>query len=85
MKVIIAVILATLLLLSLSACGCSNSMVNETKAPETNTLPEILPTLDTNIPDPDVDTQMPIYTDGLDSTEDTDITIPQDFQEETRK
>jgi hypothetical protein len=39
-------------------------------------MPDILPTMDTNIPDPDVDTQMPIYTEGTDSTAGTDMTLP---------
>ena len=85
MKVIIAVTLAIVLLLSFSACGCSNSMVGETKIPEATILPSILPTLDTNIPDPDIDTQMPIYTDGTDSTDGTDVTIPHNTQTGKRK
>lgn len=84
MKSFLSVILALVCALTLSACGCSNNM-GETQTPGTTLMPDILPTLDTNIPDPDVDTQMPIYTDGTDSTEETDMTIPMDNQQRNRK
>ena len=76
MKAVISFILTALLVVSLSACGCSNSMVSENTTPDTTILPDILPTMDTNIPDPEIDTQMPIYTEGTDSTSGTDDTIP---------
>jgi hypothetical protein len=73
------------LVLSLSACGCSNSMPGETQIPATTLIPDILPTMDTNIPDPEVDTQMPIYTEGTDSTADTSSTFPSQSSESNRK
>ena len=85
MKAFIAVALATVLLLSLSACGCSNSMPRETQTPGTTLIPDILPTMDTNIPDPEVDTQMPIYTEGTDSTADTNSIIPSQSNDNDRK
>ena len=48
-------------------------------------LPDILPTLETNIPDPEVNTQMPIYTEGTDSTDSTDLTLPHSTQKEDAK
>ena len=78
MKSFISVVLTLACVLTLSACGCSNSIMNETQTPGTTLIPDILPTMDTNIPDPEVDTQMPIYTDGTDSTAGTDVTIPTD-------
>lgn len=60
---IIAVVL--IMALSLAACGRNND-----NAPSTDMtiLPDLNPTIDTNIPDPDVDSQMPIYTDGTDGS-----------------
>ena len=34
-------------------------------------LPSMDPTINTNIPDPDVDTKMPMYTDGTDAGDQT--------------
>ena len=76
MKTLLSLILTAALAASLSACGCSNSMVQETQAPSTTLLPDIFPTMDTNIPDPEIDTQMPIYTEETNSTHETAETIP---------
>ena len=76
MKSFLSTILMLVFVLGLTACGCSNSMADDTQTPNTTLIPNILPTLDTNIPDPDIDTQMPIYTEGSDSTAETDLTIP---------
>ena len=76
MKSLISVILTLACILTLTACGCSSSIMDETQAQGTTKIPDVIPTLDTNIPDPEIDTQMPIYTDGTDSTAGTDITIP---------
>lgn len=84
MKTFLSAALAIICTLTFSACGCSNSM-DETPLPGTTLMPEILPTVATNIPDPEVDTQMPIYTDGTDSTAETEITIPTDTAKSSRK
>ena len=76
MKTVLSLFLTAILTVSLSACGCSNSHAGDTLTPGTTILPNILPTIETNIPDPDIDTQIPIYTDGTDSTHETDVTIP---------
>lgn len=52
--------LVIILALSLAACGRSN----DTPDSEMTILPSMDPTIDTNIPDPEVDTKMPMYTDG---------------------
>ena len=71
MKTIISLITVLIIALSLSACGCSNSTSSDTTDPGTTILPSILPTLDTNIPDPEIDTQLPMYTEGTDPTQTT--------------
>ena len=60
MKKCIMIALTLILTLSLAACGRQND------TPDTGMtiLPNMDPTIDTNIPDPDVDTKMPMYTDG---------------------
>ena len=71
------IIFAVLLVMtvSLSACGRGNS--NATSAPtikpttDMTILPDTMPTIGTNIPDPDVDTSMPMYTDGTGGTDST--------------
>ncbi len=59
MKKICAFVLVSLLTLSLTACGRRNDTTNNNTI-----LPTMDPTIATNIPDPDVDTKMPMYTDG---------------------
>ena len=76
MKKISIIALGLIMAFSLAACGRSNNNTTDTTAatnPSTdmNILPDMNPTLDTNIPDPSVDTSMPMYTDGTDSTTDT--------------
>ncbi len=58
---------------SLCACGRGNNETPGTVMPSTDMaiLPDTMPTLDTNIPDPSVDTQMPIYTEGTETTNTT--------------
>jgi len=85
MKALITMFLATILTISLSACGCSNNSAGDTQIPSTTLIPDILPTIETNIPDPEVDTQMPMYTDGTDSTAQTDFTIPSGTDKEINK
>ena len=58
--------LSILILLSFTACGKRNN-----KDTEMTLLPTMDPTIGTNIPDPDVDTKMPMYTDGTDATDGT--------------
>ena len=53
---------------SLCACGRKNNTMPST---DMSILPDTMPTMGTNIPDPSVDTQMPIYTDGTDTTDTT--------------
>lgn len=69
MKRFSIIALVLVLAISLAACGRRNN--NETSAPSTDVtiLPDINPTIDTNIPDPDVNTSMPMYTDGTNSTD----------------
>ena len=79
MKKITVYILALMLCVGLSACGRGNDTANtnpETMLPSTdmNILPDTMPTGGTNIPDANVDTQMPIYTQGTNPTEVTDST-----------
>lgn len=62
MKKICAIVLVSLLTLSLTACGRRDDGSNN----NVTILPTMDPTIATNIPDPDVDTKMPIYTDGMD-------------------
>lgn len=78
MKKFSIIALALVLTLSLAACGKKN---NETTTPTTTqpstdmtVFPDIDPTFETNIPDPNVDTSMPMYTDGTNSTDSTDNT-----------
>lgn len=85
MKALVTTLLATLFALSLTACGCSSNMPIETQPPVSTILPDTIPTLDTNIPDPEVDTQMPIYTDGADSSINTEATLPSEAQKNSRK
>ncbi len=70
-------IFALLLVLALSLCACGRN--NDATVPSTrsvmpstdmNILPDTMPTLETNIPDPNVDTQMPGYTDGTEMFDD---------------
>lgn len=60
MKKICAFVLVSLFTLSLTACGNRNDEPNNNDT----ILPTMDPTIATNIPDPDVDTKMPMYTDG---------------------
>ena len=62
MKKISIVTLAFILAASFAACGRRNN------TPDTQIT--ILPTIETNIPDPEVDTSMPDMTDMIDGTED---------------
>lgn len=70
MKKYSIIALAIILTLSLAACGRRND------TPDTGMtiLPNMEPTIDTNIPDPDVDTKMPMYTEGTDTSDWTDST-----------
>lgn len=85
MKALLTLIVATLFTASLWACGCSNSTMNDTQTPGTTLLPNILPTIEENIPDPDVDTQMPIYTEGMDETTPTNTIRPSQNDKDTTK
>lgn len=74
MKKISMIVLALVMAFSLVACGRRNN--NETSAPSTTAsdrnptiIPDMDPTITTNIPDPDVDTSMPMYTDGTEGTD----------------
>lgn len=55
--------LTIILAMSLAACGGRN----DTPDNGMTVLPSMDPTIATNIPDPDVDTKMPMYTDGADT------------------
>ena len=81
MKKICIFALVLVFALSLAACGRKDN--NETSSPSTDMtiIPDIDPTIGTNIPDPSVDTSMPLYTDGngmTDETGNTGMTGPVD-------
>ena len=78
MKKCIFLALSVLLAFSVAACGRNNNTRNR----DMTIMPDILPTLETNIPDPDVDTKMPMYTDG---TDETIWTIPTETQARNRR
>ena len=72
-------LIALVLILALSICACGRSNRNETTASTTpsttmDIIPGIDPTITTNIPDPSVNSTMPMYTDGTDVTDHTGIT-----------
>lgn len=73
MKKLSAIALVLFLTISLAACGGSGNggtSTPDTTAPSTGrpVMPSTNPTIDTNIPDPNVDTHMPMYTDGTQDT-----------------
>lgn len=75
MKKSIIFTLLIVLTFSLSACGRNNggNTSKPTIIPTTDMtiLPDTMPTVGTNIPDPDVDSSMPMYTDGTEATDST--------------
>lgn len=71
MKRISIIVLTLLLTLSLAACGRRNDAGTNMPSTDATVLPDMDPSFETNIPDPSVDTSMPMYTDGTDSTHDT--------------
>lgn len=76
MKKLFAIMISLLIVASFAACGCMRSTTGESTVPSSttntpSTMPDIIPTMETNIPDPSVDTEMPIYTDGTDQTDNT--------------
>ena len=86
MKKYIIFVLTIILALSLCACRRNNAATtpntsNVVPSTDMNVLPDTMPTLETNIPDPNVDTQMPGYTDGTDITDD----IMDDFTKDSTK
>ncbi len=69
-------IFAFIFILSISMCACGRNNAGGTTTPSTimpstdmNIIPDTMPTAGTNIPDPNVNTEMPIYTQGTDTTE----------------
>ena len=73
MKRMCVFMLTLIMAVSLCACGRKNNPKPSTVIPSTDMtiLPDTMPTIGTNIPDPSVDTQMLIYTEGTDTTADT--------------
>ena len=71
MKKFYMIILVFLLVVSLAACGRRNNTDTiPTTQPSTGMdLTPDMPPVETNIPDPNVDTSMPMYTDGTDGTD----------------
>lgn len=70
MKKITIAIMAAVLVFAITACG-RNRDTDPSSAPTTQPttmpfMPEMDPTLDTNIPDPDINTETPTFTDGTD-------------------
>jgi hypothetical protein len=63
MKKCSIIALVLLICLSLAACGRRKDDTDMT------ILPSMDPTIGTNIPDPEIDTKLPIYTDGTDATD----------------
>lgn len=63
MKKYMIAALTLILALSFTACGRRNNQTDNNMT----ILPDPMPTLETNIPDPDVDTKMPVYTEGTDA------------------
>ena len=79
MKKFSIITLALVMIIALAACGRGNT--DETSTPTTTSsdfnptiIPDMDPTIETNIPDPNVDSTMPIYTDGTESTDTTGMT-----------
>lgn len=80
MKRIIAITAAAILCLACAACGCSNSepaTMPSTRPTTPSTMPTtmpstILPTMETNIPDPEVNDNSTIGNDMTDATSSTD-------------
>ena len=74
MKKTLIAILAAFYVLTMAACGRkqdTNTNTTPSTQPTTMTiLPELDPTLDTNIPDPNINTEIPTYTDGTDPSGD---------------
>lgn len=79
MKKFTVIALALIVMVSLAACGRNKNEASTptTTAPttEATTDRDVMPTIETNIPDPSVDTEMPIYTDGTDGTDGNDNMI----------
>ena len=84
MKKISILVLVLTLCGAMAACGCMNSQQpgtsdgttpTDTSTTAPSVLPDITPTLETNIPDPSVDTSMPDFTDATDTTDTTDTGI----------
>ena len=71
------IIFALLIILTVSFSACGRGGDKETSIPtiipttDMTILPDTMPTIGTNIPDPDVDTSMPMYTDGTGATDST--------------
>lgn len=74
MKRISIIAFVLVLTLSLAACGRRNDTNTSQPSTDATILPDMDATIDTNIPDPSVDSSMPMYTDGTDSTDSTGIT-----------
>lgn len=78
MKRFIAIAAAAIVCLACAACGCTNSepaTMPTTTAPIPSTMPStILPTMETNIPDPEVNDNSTVGTQTTDTTEGTNRT-----------
>lgn len=68
MKKISIFLLALVVAGSLAACGRNNDNGSNSTSDMT-ILPTNMPTIGTNIPDPEIDTQMPMYTEGTGFTD----------------
>lgn len=68
MKKISIFLLALVVAGSLAACGRNNDNGSNGTSDMT-ILPTDMPTIGTNIPDPEIDTQMPMYTEGTGFTD----------------
>mgnify|MGYP002513141085 CR=1 FL=1 len=71
---LLALFLSAAMMMSMAACGRKQdntpTTMPTTQPTEMTILPNIDPTLDTNIPDPNINTEIPTYTDGTDPSGD---------------
>lgn len=78
MKKLLIIALVFVLAVSLVACGRSKNDETTPSTTQPSTGMDVIPDMnpmETNIPDPNVDSTMPMYTDG---TNGADMTIPSD-------
>lgn len=70
MRKISIMLVALFVAVSFAACGRKDN-TNTTDKNDMTILPTDMPTIETNIPDPDINTEMPMYTEGTGITDTT--------------